>query len=438
VSAAPRPADARSVALKVLTGVERGGRSDRLLDRWLRAASLEPRDRALATEIVYGSLRRQGALDACMREHVNRPLGELDPRVRSGLRMGAYQVLHLRSVPPHAAVDRTVAAVKALGSRGGGLVNAALRSWLRAGGEPAPAHDDAGRWNVPQWIAERWATRYGRKRAGRWFESALEPPVAALRVHPRRALLEEVVAGLAAADVVALPSAWCPDALRLNAGRVVDTAAFRDGSVTPHSEAAQLVADLLSPGHGPVLDACAGRGGKAVQLLERQIGSSLVALDLHRARLRDARRAAGSAGLDGLHVVQADAGAALPLACEFQRILLDVPCSGLGTLRRHPEIRWRVRPRQLKDLAQQQRRILDRCLSQLAPGGELLYVTCSTEPEENEEVVAAVLERRADCRALPLRAEGPVESLIGEDGFLRTYPDEPDLDGFFAALLTRI
>jgi 16S rRNA (cytosine967-C5)-methyltransferase len=162
-----------------------------------------------------------------------------------------------------------------------------------------------------------------------------------------------------------------------------------------------------------------------------------VALDNHLGRLRDAEDAARRIGVDGLRPVAADASRPLPLRSRFDRILVDAPCSGLGTMRRHPEIRWRVRPRRLEQLAQVQRAILTHSLAVLRRGGQLLYVTCSTEPEENEQVVEAVLAGDRSFRAVPLEAEGAATGLVGADGYFRTYPDEPDLDGFFAALLTR-
>lgn len=437
MSLRPGERDARAIALRVLAGVEGGGRSDRLLDRELRRTGSEDRDRRLATEIVYGVLRNQAALDRALGGFADRPLGRLDDRVLVGLRIGAYQAAFLDSIPPHAAVGATVEAVKASGSRGHGLVNGVLRAWLRQGGVVPEPRDDAERWQVPQWLAERWVARYGRDRAGLWLAATRTLPVGALAVHGSPDRADEIAASLSAAGVSVERSPWHPRALRVLEGNVPVTDAFARGQVTPRSEASQLVTALLGSGPGAALDACAGRGGKSIQLLEEGAGSAVVALDTHRGRLRDARAAARRIRIAGLHVAVADAAAPLPLRHRFERILVDAPCSGLGTIRRHPEIRWRVRPRRLAELAQTQRRILASALDRLAAGGRLLYVTCSTEPEENEQVVAAVLAQVPGARALPLAASGPAAALVGDDGFLRTYPSEPDLDGFFAALLTR-
>lgn len=433
----PRERDARAVALRVLVGVEGGGRSDRLLDRELRRAGPEERDRRLATELVYGVLRHQAVLDRVVGAHCDRPLDRLEDRVRVGLRIGVYQVAFLDSIPRHAAVGATVEAVKASGSRGHGLVNGVLRAWLRSGSAVPDRHDDADRWQVPQWLAERWVARHGRERAGHWLAATLAPPVAAVAVHGGPERVDEAIESLAAAGVRVERSPWHPRALRVLEGTVSLTDAYARGWVTPRSEASQLVTSLLGPGSGPALDACAGRGGKSIQLLEEGVGDAVVALDLHRGRLRDARAAARRIRLGGLRVVAADTASGLPLRARFERILVDAPCSGLGTIRRHPEIRWRVRPRHLTQQAQSQRLILASALERLADGGRLLYVTCSTEPEENEQVVEAVLAATPGAGAVPIVAEGPAAALVGPDGYLRTYPAEADLDGFFAALLTR-
>lgn len=424
----------RLLALEVLAAVERGARSDRALDGALARHKLADADRRLATEIIYGTLRRQGSLDRALAPHCDRDWKRLDAPLRAAARMAAYQALYLRSVPPHAAVDATVGALKARRQRGAGLVNAVLRSWARAGCPDGHGEDMAQRLDVPQWLAQRWVARWGTDASEAWFAAALRPAVAGLALHPRVAVREETVAVLDGAGVQTEPSPWVSGALRLPAGGHATTLAH--AAVTPRSEASQLVTSLLSPGGQWALDACAGRGGKAIQLAEIGVADRVLALDVHGARLRACRLAAGRAQTPEVLVARADA-ARLPCAQTFDRILVDAPCSGLGTLRRHPEIRWRIRPRDLERLASTQRDILRSAVDALRPGGELLYVTCSTEPEENEQVVQWLLQEVPGAELLPLRAAPPVDRLIGEDGMLRTYPAEPDLDGFFAARLTR-
>lgn len=427
----------RLVALRVLVAVEHGGRSDRALDRCLRGAGLDDRDRRLATEIVYGTLRRQRALESALRPHCRRRFAHLDPEVRAALRMAAYQIACLDSVPGHAALDRTVEAVKRLRPQGAATVNAVVRAWLRAGARlPDPGRDVAARLQVPRWLLERFRARHGE--AGEaWLAAAAAPPVQSVRVHPGGGAAAAVIAELAAEGVSAVPSRWAEGALVIREGTVIRTRAFREGRITPRSEASQLVTELLPAGGAEVLDACAGRGGKTIQIAESDPGRRVLGIDLDRRRLRDARQAAARTGRPGIRLAAADLARGVPVRGAFARILLDAPCSGLGTLRRHPEIRWRLTPRRLRRLATMQARLLASVAAVLAPGGYLLYVTCSTEPEENEQVVGGVLERVAGLRAVALAPAGAAAALVGLDGALRTWPAAPELDGFYAALLRR-
>lgn len=429
--------DSRHVALGVLTGVERGGRSDRLLEAALTASELDARDRRLVTEMVYGTLRRQRQLDRTLAPCSRRRFSSLDPEVRAALRLGAYQAACLDSVPAHAAIDRTVAAVKRRSPRAAGMVNAVLRAWQREGGRLIPpGRDEAERLQVPRWLLDRFRTRHGDAGAD-WLSATAQPPVNSVRVAPAAGDIESVQAALAAEGVVTESSPWVGRGLRVVEGNVLNTASFRAGSVTPQSEAAQLVAALLPLPGGPVLDVCAGRGGKSLPLLAAAPAASVLALDTDRGRLESGRAAAARAGVAArARWLRADA-TALPLRGAFGRVLVDAPCSALGTIRRHPEVKWRVTPRQLPRYADLQQRILASAAAVTAPGGTLLYVTCSTEPEENERVVARVLEDHPWLQPFPLAPDGPAADLVGPDGVFRTAPAAPDLDGFFAVALRR-
>lgn len=431
--------EVRRVALRVLAAVDRGGRSDRLLDDELRGAQLDERDRRLATEIVYGTLRRLQSLDRTLAPFSKRPWKSLDDQVRNALRMGAYQVVFLRSVPAHAAVHATVGALPARQRGARGMVNAVLRAWLRSGGQLCPGDGEvAARCEVPEWLAQRWVERYGAASARGWFEAALEPPLSVLRLHPRRQPAETTLGLLAAAGIAVQPSPWVRGAVRLGSGPPVAAEAFRQGTLSARSEAAQLVVGLLPRlDDGLVLDACAGRGGKSVQLAEESGARRVVAIDADTGSLRDCALTARRTRAPEVVCVAGDLAHGPPLRARFDRILVDVPCSGLGTIRRHPEIKWRITPRQLAQRAAQQRLILASCLEALAPGGYLLYVTCSTEPEENEQVVAATLDGRVEYHQEPINAAAPVGCMVGADGALRTFPAQPELDGFYAALVRR-
>ncbi len=425
----------RNAALRVLSRVENGRRSDRSLDQVLARHALDARDRALCTEIVYGTLRRQRTLDRTLAPHCRRRLDALDVPVRVALRMAVYQSACLGSVPPHAAVHRSVEALKRMLPRATGLANAVLRAWLRAGGTLDAGDGSLGqRFDLPDWLAERWGERL-QDGGEAWLAATLRPPQTYLRVSPAKATPEEVVARLAAAGGSAEVGARAPGSVQvLDAERTTIAALIDDGTAVPRSEAAQIVTGFLDTDATPILDACSGRGGKARQLAEA--GGMVVAMDNHQGRLVDSRVLAARTRAGRLGWIHADLVAGMPLHRRFARILVDVPCSGLGTIRRHPEIKWHATPAALQRHAATQRAILSACLEQLEVGGQVLYVTCSTEPEENEKTVDAVLAAAPGIVRNPLSGV-PHGCLVDERGDVRTYPVDPGLDGFYVARLTR-
>ncbi len=440
------PGDARQTALDVLLRVDRGTASDRALDRALRASALGRRDRALATELVYGVLRRRLSLDRRIAPHSRRPLAQLDVPVLEALRLGAYQLAHLDRVPPYAAVDATVNAVKAHARGAAGFVNAVLRTLLRERHAPAANGREAGGGealsaafaDVPEWWAARWRQRYGDEVAGDWFASTLEPSPLVLRPHPRL-VPEDFLQRLAGEGIEIEAAPYAPGALRAVAGSPVASPLLREGAFALRGEASQLVAALLpiQPGDR-VLDACAGRGGKTLQIAEDATPELIVGSDISPWRAAAARRDAIAARAPEIHHVVADLSVPAPFARSFSAVLVDAPCSGLGTIRRRPELKWRNDVERLRRLAELQRRILDHAADTLVPGGRLLYATCSTEPEENEDVVAAILDARPDLERRPVPLPpGTDARFVADDGYFRTYPLFDDLDGFFAALLAK-
>ncbi len=428
----------RRAALEVLVAVAGGARSDRSLDGVLRRSGPSDADRRLITEIVYGTLRRRRTLDRTLQPYCRTPWRRLDASTREALRMGAYQVGYLRSVPPHAAVHATVGALGPEQRGAAGMVNAVLRAWLRDGGELHAGDGGlADRLDLPPWLLERWVERYGSERATRWFEAALRPAPLTLRVHAGVIGGDEVVAALRAAGVEVEAAGWSSRVLRVVSGRPLALEAVRQGRLTLRGEAGQIVAALLPKGGARVLDTCAGRGGKSVQLSEEHPDARVVAADRRPELLRRCARAGREAGVEGIRAVAADMAGFAPFRRRFDRILVDAPCSGVGTIRRHPEIRWRVRRARLRQLRTLQRRILTQAIDLLATGGRLLYTTCSTEPEENEQVVERILEVNPGVTLVPIRPPAGLEHLVAGDGMFRTYPEEPELDGFFAAQLGR-
>lgn len=426
------PTDARRLALAVLLDVD--GRGPTLGDR-LAAPDVEalpPRERAFLHELVLGTLRRRGVLDAAIAPLVSKPLDELDAPVRAVLRLAAHQVLHLR-VPDRAAVSEAVDLAKERAPRGAGFVNAVLRRLAREGPpvEPDPQRDPLA-WlttagSLPAWLAERWLARLGAADAiARARALSAEPPVT-VRLNPRHA----DAAARAAAAGISLEPRTVTGAFRVADGRVQELAGA--GVLLAQDEGSQLVAHLAAA-PGRTLDACAAPGGKAT-LVADLVGSegTVVAGELQPARLRTLAALVARWGAPNVRVVAAD-GLRPPFRGGFDTVLLDAPCSGLGTLSRHPDIRWRVAPADLTRHAKRQGALLDALSQVVRPGGRLVYATCSSEPEENEEVVARFLERRRDFHVTPL----PDWAEPFRDGpYARTRPETDGGDAFFAAVLAR-
>jgi 16S rRNA (cytosine967-C5)-methyltransferase len=412
---------ARAAAFEILGLVGQGrGHSDELLHgRHLK--SLSPADRNLATTLVLGVLRWQIALDARVRPFFQRPDVKLTAPVEIALRLGAFQLLHLDRIPPHAALSESVELVRADAPFAVGMVNAVLRKLSTAPKPSERLHEStaafAERLGHPAWLVERWVAAYGRSAALAICEADQHEPGCGTLFAPE-------------ADDAAMP--------------VMD-----DGS--------RLVAELAAaaaPQAGRVWDCCAAPGGKTLVLARRLAGAELLATDASPRRLRALAERLKESGV-GEHVRTVDADAvALPKEHgEFDLILCDVPCSGTGTLARNPEIRHRLRAEELPRQVVRQREILAAAFTHLAPGGRLVYSTCSLEREENEQVVASAVAglpkgvsvRRVDVQPLleNLREQGRFQTdtnltKIVSGEVLRTLPGNGfDGDGFFAAVFER-
>jgi 16S rRNA (cytosine967-C5)-methyltransferase len=470
---APRAAHAtpaRRIAFEVLLRVDEGGAyASRALDAALaQAGALEPREAGLATELVYGTLRRALALDATLAPLSRRPVADLDPAARVALRLGAYQLLHL-GTPAHAAVGETVALAKSVEhGRAAGYVNAVLRALARAPRSPEPpplAADPAGHVAaaeaLPRWVAEEWVALLGPAEALALARAMNAPAPLALRSPDRDAL----VAAARAAGLAASPTSRSPDGLVLSGASVGDLAraveridgrrgeaARQRGpgdagqSLTPlpryqvQDEAAQLVtlftAGDLRGRRARVLDACAAPGGKAFHLAELLApGSEVVALELHPRKADELAREAARRGL-AVRVVCADAAKAIPGLEEasFDAVLVDAPCAGLGTLRRHPELKTRRRPEDVPRLAALQRAIVENVARYARPGAPLVYSVCSLSRAEGPDIAAALL--AAGWRRAPPPPGFPADVLTAE-GDLLTLPHRHDADGFYAVRLVR-
>ena len=447
------PNEARALAFRVLQRVsEAGAYADLTLRAELGRCALPARDRALATELVYGTLRWRGRLDALLARVLDRRLDALEPRVLDVLRLGAYQLAFCDRVPDAAAVSESVRLAHAAGlGRASGLVNAALRRLAREHATialPALVEDPLGHLvhalSVPPWVAARWLRAFGPDEAAALATALNQPAPRTLRAHRRRNSRDALLAELHDRQVGAVPCRFAPDGIRLvGPADPARDPAFVEGRMTMQDEASQLVVELLDPQPGErVLDTCAAPGGKATASAER-VGAHgvVVALDRHERRLGLVARDAERLGLGNLRSLVADATRRLPDALEpgsFDRVLVDAPCSGLGAWRRNPDARWRATADAPARLAAVQLAILRNVVPLLARAGALVYSTCTLTPEENEAVVDALLTRMPELRRTPLDALPPaLAPVLDADGALRTLPHRHDADGFFAVRLER-
>ena len=433
-------APSRAAAFKILLRVERESSYAVELLHSDMLASLEPDDRNLATEIVMGVLRWRSVLDQYIAHFSFSPLHKLDLEVFTALRMGAYQIRFLR-VAPHAAVNETVELVKqARKVSAAGLTNAVMRKLLalqKSGKQlalPRPPEIFAH----PEWMTDRWKKQFGEEVVALICKYDQQPPETSLRLSQPSDELELPQAGLEVS-----PGTLMGSARRLLKGDVSQLAAFREGRIAIQDEGSQLVAALVCGGQ-KILDCCAAPGGKTGAMASKRPTAEIVAVELHPHRARLLRERAPQVNVQ---VITADA-LELPFGDVFDRVLADVPCSGTGTLARNPEIKWKLRPEDLIDLQQRQVQILKAAMKHVAPGGRVIYSTCSLEVEENEEVVRHAIANTTSFKVAPVRAEldrlaesgelvWPDLDQLTQGDYLRTIPGVQPCDGFFAAILER-
>jgi 16S rRNA (cytosine967-C5)-methyltransferase len=445
---------ARVAAFETLMAVS-SGRID-LGSALARARSrlADDRDRALAGEIATGTLRWQGAFDYVIAAFANRPLGKLDVEVLQILRLSLFQLLHLDRVPAAAVVKDAVDLAGKAGKRSAsGLVNAVLRRVSREREQlPLPPRPADGERNEaalayltttlshPGWLAARWLDRYGFEAAAAWEQFDNSPAPLTLRVNPFKATREKVMAMLSARGITTEPARHAPDGLIVREGNPVGLGLEEDGAFVIQDEASQLVALYAGARPGErVLDACASPGGKTTAMAAAMNGAGrVVASDIRGRRVQLLARTVTRSAAPQVSIVQADAAGALPFGAVFDRVLLDAPCSGLGTIRRDPDVRWRRQPEELPVLAKAQAAMLQRVGEVLAPGAVLVYATCSSEPEENDEVVDRFVAEQPEFRVMtPADPHPALTPFVGPDGRFRTLPHRDGLEAFFAAMLVR-
>jgi len=447
---------ARVAAYEILTAVSAGSADMPTAIAFARGGLHDDRDRALAAEIASGVQRWRAALDHLIVAFSKRPIEKLDTEIVEILRLSAYQLLHLTRVPASAVVDDAVNLVRRAGKASAtGFVNAVLRtiSRKRATLPLPPRPGDTSNTEAaldyfsvtlshPRWLAARWLDRFGFDGAEAWMRFDNAPASLTLRANRLRIARDALAERLIADEVRVHPSLVAPDALVVDEGYPLRGPAFDEGLFFVQDEASQLVALLAGDRPGPrVLDACASPGGKTTMIAAAMENRGvLVATDLRDRRIDLLRRTVAASGATNVRIVQADVRKPLPFHVPFDCVLVDAPCSGLGTLRRDPDIRWRRREEDLVPLAAAELTMLQRAADAVAPGGRLIYATCSSEPEENEAIADAFLATtpsfapvhagQATARLTP--------SLVDARGHLRTAPHLHGLEAFFGAVFERV
>ncbi len=433
---------ARQAVWQVLQAVASGAYADAALERELQRSHLEPADRALATELAYGAIRQRGLLDGWLDAVGKVPAHKQPPKLRWLLHLGLYQLLFSDRVPASAAVSTTVELAKRGGlARLAPVVNGMLRAVLRrreiAGPGPDrdawtglevpadPAEALALRRSLPAWLAELLLAWLPAERAEAFALACNQPPTLDLRVNPLRASAADVLAAIQAAGMQAEALPGLPHGLTLSgrSGDLRRLPGFGEGHWCVQDRAAQRIAPLLEPQPGQwVLDACAAPGGKSTHAAELMGDQGQVwAVDRSDARLERVRRNAERLGIGCIRTLPAQAQQLAELKPQwigrFDRILVDAPCSGLGTLARHADARWRITPQAIAELQELQRALLEGMLPLLAPAGRLVYATCTVHPAENGELVAAFLAEHPELQLLASSQSWPGEGGHGGDGF---------------------
>jgi len=455
-------APARRAAYRILLDVERGKSDLPQAMAAVRPRLEDPRDQALAAAVAVGTLRWRGALDYLIERFARRRTGAVDAEVLTSLRLSAFQLIFLSRIPPPAAVAEGVELVREARKKSAvGFANAVLRAIARVRkAPPLPDRPDASigdeerrpglldylsvTLSHPRWLVERWLDRYGEAATEAWLRFNNQEAPITLRVNLLKASVAEAAARLDRHSVTTARTRYARDGLVVTSGNPIRTPLEREGLFLLQDEASQLVGPILPVRPGDrVLDACASPGGKTTQLAAGMEDRGLiVASDVRSRRLALLRETVQRSGARCVRVTQADFLQPAPFGASFDAVLLDAPCSGLGTLRRDPDIKWRCAEADVAALAAAQLAMLRHAADTVRPGGWLAYATCSSEPEENEEVVRRFLETRPDYVAVPVPVqtvavpEG-VASPIDSAGHLRTYPHAHGLEAFFAALLKR-
>jgi 16S rRNA (cytosine967-C5)-methyltransferase len=440
---------ARTTAFDILLRVEQESSYASDLLHSSRCAELSSSDHGLATELVLGVLRWRSCLDAAIAKVSSQALERLDVEVLTALRLGAYQLGWLDRIPARAAIHESVELVKRARKRSAApFANAVLRKLAQDAGSlrgplqvPDSSRDAdalAATFAHPAWLVQRWTSQFGIEVARRIcaYNQSIPPTTIRLRFPTAEQALR-------AEGVEVSQGAFLADARSVVSGDLTKTNAYAEGRVAIQDEASQLVAALAGNG-SRILDCCAAPGGKTWGMADRNPQATIVAVELHSHRADILRKRVRA---NNVQVIHGDIQE-LPIAEAFDRVLVDAPCSGTGTIARNPEIKWRLQPEDLTTLHRKQLAILQAAMKQVARGGKLFYSTCSLEREENESVIEDAVRASPSFQVSEIRPElerlraehqwiGADVGALVQDSFLRTVPGQQACDGFFAAMLER-
>jgi 16S rRNA (cytosine967-C5)-methyltransferase len=442
VSATPARRCAYAVVRRVF---EQDAYADHAFRAEAERAALQPRDRAFAMRVAYGTVQMKATLDRVLESIAKRPLDKLDPPVLAALRLGLYELLFMKSTPDRAAVGQSVELVKETTPPAHAFVNAVLRRAAReapalvAGFDDSTAERAAIAHSHPLWVAERWFSELGPEQARMLMRRDNEPAESSMRANRLRTDAASVVELLAAVGVEARTDVLAPEAVVLGSPFDMHASSlFEEGLVMPQSRASMLVARAVDPRPGErVLDLCAAPGAKSTHLAALMGGEGeVVAVEADPRRAEAVRENAERLGAGPVRVVVGDATEAA-LGDGYDRVLVDPPCSDLGTLQSRPDARWRKSAAQVDELRTLQRRILDAAAAAVRPGGRLVYSTCTISAAENELQVQEFLDANSNFRVCDLTEWQPRLARANARGFIQTLPHRDATDGFFIAALER-
>lgn len=445
--------NARQLAVRILTRIEKEGAYANLLLQAYLAELDDRRERNLTTALVNGVLKNKVLLDYALRKHLTKPMSALPVEVRQVLRTGALQILYMDKIPVPVAINEAVNTVKYFRKSYAALVNKVLRQTAETGWNfswPDKKRETqrylAVKYSHPEWLIKRWLKRYGAQETEELLKANNIPSDTCIRVNTLKITPVELIRKLEEKGIETIKSSKLPDALFIkDYGALEALDLFQEGYFTVQDESSQLAAYLLAPQAGQrVLDVCSAPGGKTTYLaqLMRNCGE-IIATDIYPQKLELVNQLARRLGITIIKIVQNDARQSGQIQGQFDKVLVDAPCSGLGVLRRRADLRWQKREDEIQELPQLQLAILLSAADKVAPGGDILYSTCTTEPEENFEIVKAFRKERPDFSVVDLTEELPFKVTAESDlrqlrkGVWQILPHLHDMDGFFIAKMKR-